>query len=125
MKEKTLIEAIVSTAIALENCKRSNNEEWIEKHNETLKRLTNYLPSGSGVDSGTTIESISATKVVFACGYHHMNDAGYYDGWTHHKITATSTFQGLALKVSGPDRNNIKESLADLFHNCLTQTVNE
>ena len=45
------------------------------------------LPSGSGVDNGCTINLSKSTpnKIVIQCDFHHMNENGYYDGWSYNK----------------------------------------
>src|SRR5689334_20304154 len=96
MYEKTLIQEISSLIEARENCKRTNNTEWYEKHTERLAQLEDYLPSGSGIDSGTKIdlERSTSARVVLTFSYHHMNDCGMYDGWTDHSAIITPSFQG-------------------------------
>ena len=84
-----------------------------------IRQLESYLPSGSGIDNGTTVIECTPTKVVLECGFHHMDEHGYYNGWTHHRITVTPTFAGIVVKVSGSNRNWIKEYLADTYATCL------
>ena len=46
------------------------------------------LPSGSGFDSGCALDLDASrpNKLVIHFGFHHMNDVGYYVGWTHHLL---------------------------------------
>ena len=56
---------------------------------EDLKQhVTDHLPSGSGFDAGCELDFLAShpSKVVIRFGYHHMNDLGYYVGWTHWKL---------------------------------------
>ncbi len=96
---------------------------WIEKHQSKIDRLMDqYAPSGSGIDSGTTLdlEASSDNKLIFHCGYHHMDENGYYDGWTDHTITVKpSLARDFTLTVSGRDRNGIKSYLSDIFYEFL------
>jgi len=82
---------------------------------ESIER--NLLPTGSGFDNGTTIdvEKSSINKIVFNTSFHHMNEHGYYTRWSEHKVTVTPAFNGLNIKVSGRDINDIKEYIADSF----------
>ncbi len=123
--KRTLIQLIASTVQARLNCIKSNNTEWESKHDDTLNLLTGSLPSGSGIDHGTTIDLDRSTGecVVLTMDYHHMNDSGYYDGWTFHTIKVTPTFEGFDLVIGGRDRNQIKEYLADTLHHALSQTI--
>ena len=84
-------------------------------------------PSGSGIDTGTELdlEATNENRIVFTCGFHHMDENGCYDGWTEHKILIKPTFAGFDIRVTGRDRNQIKEYLADEFHNWLSKPLPE
>lgn len=117
MKRKT-IQLISQLLAQIENCELSNNLEHKAIANARLRDIeTNHLPSGSGIDNGTTIcrESSTPDKVVLFTSYHHMNEGGYYDGWTQHKITVTPAFDRFHIKVGGKNRNDIKDHLWDTF----------
>lgn len=107
------------------NCRAAGNNEWLDRHEATLDRLVDMLPSGSGIDSGTTLDrdSCTATKLVLTLGFHHMNDGGMHDGWTEHAIIVTPSFDGINLRITGRDRNGIKNYLGELYHQVLTETV--
>lgn len=123
--ERPLYREIASLLKAIENCKRSGNSEWFEKHHERLRGLLEMLPSGSGIDRGTRLEESACKpgKLVFTLGFHHMNDVGMYDGWTEHVLTVTPSFDGIDLHISGRNRNDIKEYLYETYHYALTQEV--
>lgn len=120
---------LASHIAAYHNCKASGNTEWLNRHADAVERICKQiLPSGSGIDSGSTIDlgECTAEKIVIHADYHHMNDGGYYDGWTEHAIRVTPSFiGGLSLRVSGRDRNMIKDYLSDTFHQALTEDVIE
>lgn len=121
---KTLIESIASSVAAYHNCVKSNNTDWQNKHVETIASLEKMLPSGSGIDNGTKIDidRSSADKVVLIVGFHHMNENGYYDGWTEHDIIVTPAFiGGVNLRITGRDRNQIKDHLYDTYAYALCQ----
>lgn len=88
---------------------------------ERLQIMQDELPSGSGIDCGTKIDLDESTdrKIVLTLSYHHMNDGGMYDGWTDHKIVLTPGFCCFAIKITGRDRNSIKEYLADTYMHAL------
>ena len=52
-----------------------------------------------------------------------MDDAGFYDGWTGHTITITPSFSGINLRISGPNRNDIKDYLYETFDYALSRDV--
>ena len=124
-----VIEKIASALCARANCEASDNQEWFARHTETLERIEReYLPSGSGVDAGTRIDLERSTgkRIVLTFGFHHMNEGGYYDGWTDHKVTVTPAFiGGFDLRVTGRDRNQIKDYLGDLIHEILASEYSE
>lgn len=116
---------IASTVQALHNCNKSNNIEWAQKHNDTLHKLEGKLPSGSGIDCGTKIDKSASNskKIILTFSFHHMNDGGFYDGWTDHKVIITPSFNGFDIKITGRDRNQIKEYLYDVYSFALNEEV--
>ncbi len=116
---KRVANEIAGLIVAIKNCEISGNQEWHRaQHRDRLKSiLRNYLPSGCGFDNGTEIdiENSSSEKLVFHTSFHHMNENGMYDGWTEHKITVKPSFFGLNISVSGRNRNDIKDFIAEEF----------
>lgn len=112
---------IAQYLIAAENCQKSDNKEWAHNHCCHIEDLVeNYLPSGSGFDVGTKFlfEDSNENKLVFSTSYHHMNANGYYDGWSHHKIIVRPDLSfGFDIKITGKDRNCIKDYIIDCFCN--------
>lgn len=99
------------------------NTEWVERHAERIARVVSeYLPSGSGFDSGTTLDlDVSKPdRLVFRTAFHHMNEGGYYDGWTDHNVIVTPSLAfGFNLRITGRDRNEIKDYIAETFRYVL------
>ncbi|SRR5229473_3496264 len=113
---------------AIENCESSGNIEWRHKHaEEILTLIKEHLPRGAGIDCGTKLLAESTPeRLVFQADYHHMNDDGCYDGWTDHTVIVTpSLAHGFELKVTGRNRNGIKEYLAETFHQALSENLEE
>ena len=123
----TLAQEISRKISAIDNCIASNNTEWNLKHRQSLQALClERLPSGSGFDSGTRINTDLSTpeKLVFNTSYHHMNDSGYYDGWTDHTVTVKASLAfGIDIAIYGQNRNDIKNYMHDLFRDALTTEV--
>lgn len=91
-------------------------EAYVQKH----------APRGSGFDSGTKIDldRSRADRLVFNTAFHHMNEHGYYDGWTEHTVTVRPTFGTTPeVRISGRNRNGIKDYIADTFYLWLTTKV--
>lgn len=83
-----------------------------------------FLPSGSGFDSGTHIitEGVKKgdEKIRIQANFHHMNGDGYYTGWTDHIVTVTPSLDGyLNIRISGRDKDNIKEYILDVLNSAL------
>lgn len=113
-------------AIAVASRKRCDNgfnPEWFDKWSDRIAGvISDRFPSGSGFDAGTKIDLEKSTgdKLVFHTSFHHMNDGGYYDGWTDHTVTVTPSLEhGFHLKISGRDRNGIKDYIAGQFSHAL------
>lgn len=124
--KRPLYREIASLLTAIENCRVTGNSEWLDKHEDRLSKLCKeHLPSGSGIDCGTTleIEKCKPDKLVFSFSFHHMNDTGYYVGWTEHVLTVRPCFDGIDLYISGKDRNAIKEYLHDVYSCALNELV--
>jgi hypothetical protein len=124
-----LYQQIASSLQAIENCRKSGNEEWLRKHRDTIAVLVkDRMPRGSGFDSGTAFDfnSSNPEKLVFLTLYHHMNDDGYYDGWTDHAVTVRPSLAfGFDLTISGRDRRDIKEYIAEVFDGTLRLEIKE
>lgn len=124
----TVARDIASCVEAMYNCRRSGNEEWVRKHAFRITKLCHeYMPSGSGFDSGTELDfgKSHGDKLVFVTSFHHMTEHGYYDGWTEHTVTVRPAFSGLSLVVGGRDRNDIKDYIAETFHHALLRELTD
>lgn len=86
-------------------------EMWIKKH----------APSGSGFDQGTQLDfdSCKKNRIVFTTAFHHMDEHGGYDGWTNHTVVVYPAFDGFDIRVTGRNRNDIKDYVQSTFHHWL------
>lgn len=111
--------------VARQNCESNGNTEWVARHTEALEALLEELPSGSGIDHGIAIDlaASEADRLVFSLEFHHMDECGMYDGWTSHTVTVTPAFDGINLRISGRNRNMIKEYLHELLHDAFMQEI--
>jgi hypothetical protein len=84
-------------------------------------------PHGSGLDSETTIDlEASKGKLVFNTSFHHMNEAGYYDRWTEHKVIIKPSLEyDFTITVAGRNHNQIKDYIADVFWVWLEEEIEE
>jgi hypothetical protein len=119
-----LYQSIAQTIQAFQTCEKTCNWEWMETHKETIAKLSRELPSGSGIDNGCEIDVYSSkpNRLVITFSFHHMDENGYYDGWTEHKaIVRPSLCFGIDLHITGPHRNQIKDYLHETLEYALTQ----
>lgn len=126
MQNRTVAIHLSSLLQSIENCRNSGNSEWLDKHETALETLVkNYLPSGSGFDSGTSFDAEESrpNKLVFHTSFHHMDEMGGYCGWTDHTVTVTPCFEGFEISVSGRNRNDIKDYIVDVFNHALINCV--
>lgn len=122
---KPLWQFIAEANAARINCENQGNafsQVWADRL-ETVAR--DMLPAGSGFDSGTRVD-LDASKpgrVVLNTAFHHMNPGGFYDGWTYHNIVLTPAFGFPIVRITGRDRNGIKDYLAEVFAASLAARV--
>lgn len=104
---------------AYHRCAQTGNTEWEAKHKEAIESLVEeHAPSGSGFDQGThiVIDDSTEEKLVFTTAFHHMNEHGGYDGWTHHTVTVRpSLAHEYKLFLGGRNRSGIKEYISENF----------
>lgn len=126
--KKPMFQAIAETLDAWKRCKESGNLDWLSKWEAYLDQLAGALPSGSGWDSGTKIDLARSTSesIVLLGSFHHMNDGGFYDGWTDHTIRVRASLTSrIRITVSGRNRNDIKEHLHEIFYHAMMADVPE
>ncbi len=126
MSQDRVYKRIAHLLLAIENCEKSGNSTWSVEHQDRLDTILKTAPSGSGWDSGTTFDQDASTpeKLVFFGGFHHIDEHGGYDGWTQHRVTVRPSLAfTIDLKVSGRNRNDIKDYLHEMFDCWLREIV--
>lgn len=114
--------ALASALQAKRNSEANSNFKMASEWDDYIAAIVKeHAPSGSGFDSGTTFDEDHSRVgekgevLVFGTAFHHMNEAGMYDGWTEHTVRMRPMFGGLDVRVSGRNRNDIKEYIAEQF----------
>lgn len=100
----------------------SVNDDFRDQAEGKLAKLQAMLPQGSGFDIGSKVLRLSSTpqRIVIQADFHHMDEHGYYDGWSEHQVIITPCLQwGFKLRVTGRDRRGIKEYISDQFHDII------
>jgi len=128
MDQLPLYQAIAKTADWVERLQNTSLKDvklnWLAIAETRLEHYVNMLPSGSGIDCGSKIVDASKSKIVIQADYHHMDEHGCYCGWSHHTIVVTpSLIDGFEIKVTGRNRNEIKDYLAETYDYVLSQLV--
>ena len=93
---RKVYQQIASKLHAVNNCKESNNREWELNHLDSLHNIANeYLPHGSGIDSGCTIDEQESTpdKIKIDSAFHTMDENGFYCGWIHFSVILTPSLE--------------------------------
>lgn len=126
-QQQPIFQALAKKINAIGNCVKRipRNTEWEAKHEEAIEEIMKQTaPSGSGIDCGTKIDMSDSkpNRLVFSASYHHMDDNGFYDGWTEHQIIITPDLaNGFDIRITGPDRRQIKEYLYEVYREWLNQ----
>lgn len=101
------------------------NSDMADDYLDKIKEIVSAnFPAGSGFNFGTYFDekASNTNKLVFYTKYHHMNEMGFYDGVTDHKIIITPDFvYHINIKITGRDRNGIKGYIGEIFYDCLMQ----
>lgn len=120
-QKRPLVVELVSRIQAARACQKSGNSEWEKKHHDVVRQLEEYLPSGSGFDSGSIVDlgSTTDTKLVIHTSYHHMGENGMCLAWTDHQVIVTPSFRGIDIRITGKNRNDIKDYIAEVFYDAL------
>lgn len=130
MTQKPLYKVLANAIGARKRCHATENP-WFEKWSDLIDHCEKeHLPSGSGIDSGCTIDRDYSTdeKIIITSSYHAMNENGYYDGWIDFTVTVKPSFiSGINLKITGRFGKyaDLKEYLYDVFGTALTAKVDE
>lgn len=128
-----LYKRIGELMLQADHCLRSENVKKYNSHSvyfEEIERICKtYMPAGSGFDTGTmfNFDESNVNRLVFDVGYHHMDEHGYYDGWSHLKIKVYPSFAyGFNFTITGArrkDKGINKEYFDDTFQNALDQEI--
>ena len=119
-------EVLAQLVTAYQRCEERAQIDWRDRHESSIQQVIDaVMPHGSGFDSGTEIAlaDCSAERLIFDFSYHHMDEHGYYCGWTDHRVTVTPSFLGrFQLRISGPNKRE-SHYFYELFDACLNERV--
>ena len=122
---RPLYQVLATKVSAYLNCVATGNAQWRDRHVEEADRLVRErMPSGSGFDNGTKLDwdASRSDRLVFTTAFHHMDEHGGYTRWTEHTVTVRADLcSGFTLVVGGKDHNDIKDYIAETFHDALSR----
>jgi len=96
----------------------------LEASRERLAWLMDSAPRGAGFDDGTTVDQGRGGALEFRTAFHRMDDLGTYGRWTHHIVhIKPSLAWGFDMTISGPNFDEIKDYIADVFDAWLREEV--
>lgn len=114
----------ISLSILSQNIAAYNqcNKEWKDKAEDRINDISEFLPHGSGIDGKCEIDLIQSkeNRIVFFFEYHHMDENGYYCGWTEHNVIVTPKFGGFDIQITGRNKNQCKDYFYDLWYNTFS-----
>ena len=103
-----------------------------EHHLNKLEELLNKLPTGSGIDAGSTIafEECKPDKIVFNSAFHVLDSNGYYDGWIEFKVIVRPSFTGFDLDIKPLQRKTyfndyLRDYVFDVFCDALNLEIGD
>lgn len=99
----------------------SCNKEWKDEAEDRINEMCKGIPHGSGIDGYCDIDLTASTdkRIVFKFEFHHMDENGFYCGWTQHKAIITPTFGGFNIRITGKNYRDIKDYLHSLWSYCF------
>lgn len=84
---------------AYNNCIKSNNTVWQEKHETTIiDALLNALPHGSGIDCKWEF-NIAENRILCDNSYHCMNENGMYCGYIDFTVCIKAKYRDMFGKI--------------------------
>ena len=130
MKTKQPLYKILANLVqARLNNIKTGNTDWESKRSKQIESLeTSHFPHGSGFDARTHLDlNRSSSKCLYIdTSFHHMHQDGFYTEWTDHTIKVTPDLaMGFDLKVTGRNKNDIKDYIGELFSECLDRMVEQ
>jgi hypothetical protein len=130
MQKERLYAALAQLVGAYQRCLSDKDQaEWAYRHKARIRELCDkHMPHDSGLDADRSgrldLEHSTEERLVFWADFHHMDENGYYDGWTDYTVKVDPSLAfGFTLRITGRDRNDIKEYLHQVFNAALSEEV--
>lgn len=124
-------QAIAQALQARETCIKEGRTEQAERWEERLKKLEEYLPSGSGFDTGESInlEESRQNMIIIDGEFHVMNENGFYDGYAEYNIVVIPSLSyGCEVKLVGSSywqKRKSYDGLKDYIETTYWEALNQ
>jgi hypothetical protein len=131
-KARYLYSELANAIQARKNCEAhaarhcdGDSTDWKHIYTQNIHALEHLLPHGSGIDNGCKVDldRSHGDRLVIHFGYHHMDSNGMYAGWSEFTAIVTPSFSGIHIRITGRNRNNIKDYLYDTFYDGLRAVI--
>jgi hypothetical protein len=118
---RLLYRELATLVQARKTCAESaTHQDWFQKHSETIKRLVSNHLAQYRID----LNESHADKLVFYGNESQFTEDGVEDGYTSHTVIVKPSLTfGFTLRITGHDRNDVKEHIAQLFNAQLREDV--
>lgn len=110
---------------AMNNCLRSDNYEWYDKHKDKIKsHLLNVLPHGSGINSDWQID-YTDKAIICRNSYHRMCRDGYYCGWIDFRVKIKGDYRDIWGKIifSVVGRFGIHQDIKEYLYEIIAESL--
>lgn len=128
--KKKVYQELAARVNAIQNCIKTGNTEWYDKHEEIVDRIIKqYMPHGSGIDGEYSIDYNDYEKLVIHSSFHRMDKNGMYIEWIDFRVVVLPSLMfGININIHGAfgKHQDLKnEYLHEIFDHALNEEVNE
>lgn len=95
------------------------DKKWVVPSKARLSELLEPLPRSNGLDAGVVFDwnRSKPNKFIFSFNYYYRDKRGDRSGWTRHQLIITAGyFNKFYMRITGRNKNKMKESLLTLFN---------
>jgi len=119
---KKIYQELATLTDARLRCIQMDNKEWEEKHTEKIEEMVKRFPIDDPIFD---FYESNGQKLVIHSSYHHMNENGFWDGYSDFTIKVTSDLMfGFKLSILGKFPRKY-ESTKDYLHELISSELDK
>jgi hypothetical protein len=123
-----MYQKLATCFVARENCAKTGNDEWFEKHTNSIETILDYLPHGSGFDTDIKLDydASSIDRLVLYGSFHSMDEMGGYDGWIDFSVIIKPSLSfGFEARINGRfgKKQDLKTYIVEFLSECLSKEI--